>query len=423
MMQRSLRTALRPLPSLCASLTKPSMAVTARLFSTSPSRRKFCSWPSLEAIAHHHTADVKAIFTETASPELNAVLKKIQEKIVLPAYLPEEQRELVFDPNKRQYLQQNPVVIELDGLEHKFSTINRFSEVPNSKKILAEALNLMKTNNDWENLGTLLAGYHKANVKTKPRQISKIIRLSAADGGAHHVIEAVKQATKTGLFLNRKEYVVGLLSSINLKIANHKGSIKEAVQAANWNELVFELIQRPEHMNENDLPADRAHFSVLARGQLLYSKASAAKAKQLAGEPFDAELEAVKENVEILSTLLERLDTTNIAAIPEIRMLSPRKDSSSTEETPELCLSQSSFIEMLCQVAKGIELANELVGDAAKSLLPIAEGLKGEVSGSVQSQKRYNDGWAAYYEKIMGEKPNWPQHVNFVPGAEKASES
>ena len=162
---------------------------------------------------------VRAVFSETENDELRNVLKMIQEKIILPAYLPEKQRRIVFDPKKRSYLEQNPIIIEVDGLEHKFSSIDRFKDVENSKKALSRALEHMHTPEDWTNLGPLLAGYRRAGIRLKAKHLGKIVRVAGTRGQIFAVIECAKQSDKTGFTLKNPEVVARVFAFINDKIS------------------------------------------------------------------------------------------------------------------------------------------------------------------------------------------------------------
>ena len=311
----------------------------------------------------------------------------------------------------RSHLQQNPVVIELDGLEHKFSTIDRFKDVPNSKKILNEALNLMKTKEEWANLATLLAGYHKAAVKLQRFHYARVIRMAGTRGSPFTIIECAKQAQKTGLTLKEKEYVVQLLVCINAKITDStpEQKQKEAAQALKWTELVVDLLQQPEHTVEGVKPADRLHFSPFVRGLLLFAEASAAQAEQLAGKPIEAEVESLTENVELLTSLWTRHDVNDLSKVQDVMDLNPLSQQSRSK-IYDAALSGSSYVQVLAQNIKGLALARELVGDAAQGLKPVEEAIQKHLTDFVLAghKYRYGKGWPEVYEQVMGEKPDWP---------------
>ncbi|RTE78127.1 hypothetical protein BHE90_007417 [Fusarium euwallaceae] len=382
MVKRSLASVARPL----ANLRVPT--VSARQFSSSP--------------AH----GLSAIFAKTENTQLNEALGTIQEKIILPAYLPRKQRELVFNPKMRSFIQQNPVVIELDGLEHKFTTIDRFTEIPNSKKALGEVLGLMETREDWDNIGTLLAGYKKAGIRLQSYHYDKIIRKAGQSKQTYAIIECAKQSGKTGLFLTRKNHLVLLLADINNKITSPSGEANESAQALKWIELVLDLIQRPEHQQKGVKTTDRVHDSPVVRGLLLFAQASSIKAQQAAESSAEVDVQALKDNAEFITTSWTRLGTDDLANSPVLKSLNPRSPHTvSTNHKDHL--SVNVYILTLAQNIKGMELAQEILGDAAKGLTPIRDALEQHLKDFIKADSRYLERWAETYELVTGRKPEW----------------
>ncbi|RSL65629.1 hypothetical protein CEP54_004137 [Fusarium duplospermum] len=382
MVKRSLASVARPL----ANLRTP--AVSARQFSSSP--------------AH----GLSAIFAKTENTQLNEALGTIQEKIILPAYLPRKQRELVFNPKMRSFIQQNPVVIELDGLEHKFTTIDRFTEIPNSKKALGEVLRLMETKEDWDNLGTLLAGYKKAGIRLQGYHYDKIIRKAGQSKQTYAIIECAKQSGKTGLFLTKKNHLVLLLAHINNKITSPSGEANESAQALKWIELVLDLIQRPEHLHKGAKSTDRVHDSPIVRGLLLFAQASSIKAQQAAESSAEVDVQALKDNAEFIASSWTRLGTNDLDNSPVLDSLNPRSPmTKSTDHMDHLAV--NFYILTLAQNIKGMELAQEILGDAAKDLTPIRDALEQHLKDFIKADSRYVEGWAETYELVTGRKPEW----------------
>ncbi|KAJ4198095.1 hypothetical protein NW755_000785 [Fusarium falciforme] len=383
MVKRSLASVARPL----ANLRVP--ALSARQFSSSPSH------------------GLSAIFSKTENTELNEALGTIQEKIILPAYLPRKQRELVFNPKMRSFIQQNPVVIELDGLEHKFTTIDRFTEIPNSKKALSDVLKLMETKEDWDNLGTLLAGYKKAGIRLHNYHYDKIIRKAGQSKQTYAIIECAKQSSKTNLRLTRKNHLVLLLTQINNKITSPSGEANESAQALKWIELVLDLIQRPEHQGQGAKPTDRVHQSPIVQGLVLFARASSIKAQQAAESSSEVDVQALKDNVEFITSSWTRLGIDDLVNSPVLADLNPR--SPLTKENPNTNnhLAVNFYILALAQNIKGMELAQEILGDAAKDLTPIRDALEQHLKNFIKADQRYLESWAETYKLATGREPQW----------------
>lgn len=349
------------------------------------------------------------MFTETENEDLNALFKEIQEKIIFPAHLPVKQRDIVFDAQKRSYLEQNPIVIELDGQEHKFSTINRFTEIPNSKSILDEALKKMHTKEDWDNLGTLLHGYHKAGIKLSHTHVAKIIRMAGQSGQIFSILECAKQVQKTNLALNQKEYVVQVLNFINEKIVSSSWDPKETTQAAKWTKLVWELIQRPGHLDESLSPVSRLHYSAIVQGLKLFTEASAIKAKQAASEDVGADLQELKAAVDQLLTVWGERYTEDLTKDSDLKDLIPALDKTN-KRGHFTSMAPSYFVRAIAQNIKAMEMTQELLGDSAKDLTPIKAALDAFLGDFVKSIDRIHkspDDIPRIYEEITGRKPAW----------------
>lgn len=352
---------------------------------------------------------VRAVFSETDNVELNNVLNTIQEKIILPAHLPEKQRKIVFDPKKRSHLEQNPIIIEVDGLEHKFSSIDRFKGIENSKKALSKALDNMESTEDWINLGTLLAGYKKAGIRLKADHWGKIVRVAGTKGHIYAVIECAKQSDKTGLVLNKPELVVRVLAFVNDKITESSWNAGETKQALVWAQKVLDLLQRPEHALSTQHTRDRLHFSRLVRGMTLFTRASAVKVGQQAEEVAEREMTLLRDEVALLVSLWQDALSKDLNEVAEFANLNPlieRSASHNGNHVPQ-ALSGSAYVQVLSQNIRGIQLAQEILGEEAKELSPVLLSLNTHLEDFAQKSEGRTKGWESEYEKVMGKQPSW----------------
>ncbi|KHN99526.1 uncharacterized protein MAM_02379 [Metarhizium album ARSEF 1941] len=355
---------------------------------------------------------VRAVFSETDNTELNSILNSIQEKIILPAYLPEKQRKLVFDPKKRSQLEQNPIIIEVEGLEHKFSSIDRFKEVENSKKALSRALHKMQSAQDWANLGTLLAGYKKAGIKLKANHWGKVVRVAGRRGHIFAVIECAKQFDKTGLVIRTPETAVRVLAFANDKITESAWDAGETKRALRWVETVLDLLQRPEFRSTRQ----NLHFSRLVRGLAVFSRASAVKV----GQAAERDMALLRDEVALLSALWEGAVDKDLFGVSEFAKLNPlveRRARDDGEKIIPQALNGSAYIQVLTQNIKGIELAQEVLGDDVESLPPILDTLRSHLQDFATKSETRTEAWADEYEKVMGTTPNWPAAAAQAAGA------
>lgn len=349
----------------------------------------------------------RAIFSESDNLDLNKTLGQIQEKIILPAFLPEKQRRLVFDPKMASRLKENPIVIEVEGLEHRFSTIDRTKDIRGSKALLAEALHNMHSKADWQNLEPLLAGMRKAGIKFHLRHWGKIIRLAGQNGQIYTVIECAKQADETGLLLNKLELAVSTLTLINEKIATSGNDAGQAAQALTWAKIVLDLLQRHPHDH------GRLHRTRPVRGLILYTWASAIVAKQQTGEAVDHDLTHLGDDVQFLSALWSGVDLGDIETLDDFKTLDvtvglPGVALKTRKETP-VGLCGSLYVRALAYNIKAMEMVQELLGQRAEALAPVAAGLEKYADRFVRAAQTKRKGWDQEYEKITGRMPSWAE--------------
>ncbi|KJZ74052.1 hypothetical protein HIM_06501 [Hirsutella minnesotensis 3608] len=345
---------------------------------------------------------INAIFHRTENPELNAVLKQIQDEIVFPSFLPPKQKSLVFNPKKRQFLAQNPIVIEVEGVEHKFSPIDRFKDLHNTTKLFNAALRQMQTPDEWDNLPTLLAGYRQAGLKLKPAQWGKIVRSANKTGNIYTAIECAKQADKTGFALKHLEAVVQIFAGVNQKITQSGWDKDETEQARRWVEAVLDMLYRPQHVTSTDRKHKGLQFSPLLRGMILFTRCSVVKVKQEAGEAIDRDLVALQDEVALCITLWKSLPD-DLMQLQELATLKPQR--SASIKRPEQ-LGGLPYVQMLAQIVKGIDMSREIVGEGAQELSRVRDVLGSHLAEFLETGLGKCQAWRDEYERIMSSAPS-----------------
>lgn len=332
------------------------------------------------------------------------ILKEIQESIILPAYLPQKQRRIVFDPAKRTYLEQNPIDIEVEGHEHRFKSIDVTKDVPPARGMLWKALSAMKTREDWANLGTILAGFRKARIALSLDQQAKLMRRATTSGQLGVLIECLKQARETGLYVINKEQLLTLYLAVNRKIHDANGDLAEIRQATRWGEIVLELIQRPENMEKTTAGRDTRsflHFSALARGLLLHARVSLAKARQQAEEPIGGDLVTIKDDLVLLNSLWapHLRDGTPLSDLGEVKELNPSYAPKKPDGL-ERSVNASAYLHNLAWVIRGIKFGEELSSVEAAPLLPLVESLDKHANELILAGGANTGEWSRDYETL-----------------------
>ncbi|RBQ64511.1 hypothetical protein VDGD_03753 [Verticillium dahliae] len=178
--------------------------------------------------ARHDTRYIT--FDPDVSDNLAPILTEIQNKIILPYYLPPHQRERVFNEKHRNSLRMNPVDIEIDGLTHRFSHLP-WKEIPSTRAVFHEALRNMETTHDWSNFVRLLSGLREAKRVINTAMFVKMIRQTGAKGRVFAVIDAARQTKRTGLRFDLPQKVQEVLLFVQLKALDAAWEKKELEQA------------------------------------------------------------------------------------------------------------------------------------------------------------------------------------------------
>ncbi|EOO02265.1 hypothetical protein UCRPA7_2233 [Phaeoacremonium minimum UCRPA7] len=188
-------------------------------------------------------------FSPTSSPELDSVLDTIRHKILLPTYIRPEQRKKIFRPRYAKELKSNPITMEIDGEVIKFYGMDPTKgDIPNTRKILFEAIDKMVTREDWSNLPHLLEGlYYNANRKLLPEDYPKMTRKAGVKGQTYTIIECARQVKKTGFRLDTSEKVQELLSWVQLMAIDAEMDPEVTKKALTWSELVLEMLEDKQH--------------------------------------------------------------------------------------------------------------------------------------------------------------------------------
>ncbi|KAF3064591.1 hypothetical protein GL218_01694 [Daldinia childiae] len=251
------------LSTLCAS-NAAWESTTRRI--TGSTRRTFSSSSQRNAgIAH---------FTQTSSSELDELLSTIRHKIILPAYLPTDQRKKIFSPKYEKKLQSDPIIIEIDGEVLKFRYQNPFKDIPQTRRSVLNAIALFDTPDDFANLRPLVEGVAYAHRHFDQGFYCKLVRVLGAKGRVFEVIELARGVARTGFRLDSSEKVNEVMHFVVMKAVNaSENPVGETAQALRWAEVVLELLQLEAHQPkrlktdpvvEGELPLHRDPMVLLA---------------------------------------------------------------------------------------------------------------------------------------------------------------
>jgi hypothetical protein len=138
--------------------------------------------------------------------------------------------------------------MEIDGEVMKFYHMSFNGDIPNTRKIMYEALDKMETKGDWDNLPHLLEGLHYyANRKLQHYDYPKLTRKAGAKGCIYTIIECARQVRKTGFRLDASEKVNEIMMWVQLKAIDSGWDQRQTEQALRWAEMVLEMLETEDH--------------------------------------------------------------------------------------------------------------------------------------------------------------------------------
>lgn len=229
---------------------------------------------------HRPTATHITHFTPTSSEQLDELLNTIRHKIILPSYLPAQQRKIIYSPKHEKKLQSDPITIEIDGEVLKFRHMNPLKgDIPAARKALIEAVHQFTTPQDFANLKPLLEGMHYTGYRIDPSVHAKVVRVCGTRGRIYQALECARAARTTGLRLDGSEKANEALHFVQLKALDADYDPAETARALRWADRVVDMLADPQHRPsepkdkdnakgqavEGELPLDRDPQVLLAR--------------------------------------------------------------------------------------------------------------------------------------------------------------
>ncbi|KAI0180495.1 hypothetical protein GGR52DRAFT_588082 [Hypoxylon sp. FL1284] len=186
-------------------------------------------------------------FTPTSSPQLDELLSEIRRKIILPSYLPAEQRRRIASPRFEKRLQTDPVIIEVDGEVFRFRYQDPLRTTPVARRVVAAAVARFRTADDFANLRPLLEGMVAARRRLPDALATKILRLAGERGRVLDALECARGVARTGLRLDASEKAAELLHALQMQAAAADFAHEDTARALRRAEMVVDLLQEDGH--------------------------------------------------------------------------------------------------------------------------------------------------------------------------------
>ncbi|KAK3985511.1 hypothetical protein QBC44DRAFT_334919 [Cladorrhinum sp. PSN332] len=181
-------------------------------------------------------------FSGSSSKELQDVLDTLYTRIVLPSYLPIDQQKKIYNNKHKQTLENDPITMEIDGVVHKFRYVDRMT-LPNTQELVRQAIKLIKTGGDFNNVPKVLEGLVHANRDVDPTTFCKLIRKAMLADRLDVIINSVRAVKRTGFKLDRSEIINELLVAIQTRAIRHGFDKKWTEHALKQTQDIISLLE------------------------------------------------------------------------------------------------------------------------------------------------------------------------------------
>lgn len=337
-------------------------------------------------------------FSKTSNAELDGLLHEMQQKIILPSVLPLAQRKKVFRERYKEKLELEPIEIEIDGKRIKFRYLDyRKGEVPTTRKIFFQALDSMKTKEDWQQLPKLLeALQYNARRKFEVSDWPKIVRKAGFSGNLGPIIEAVKRPERTGFKLDMSEKVQEIMTFIVWEAAEAGWSISSLNTALKSAERILEVLAGEGH---------EPHTPDKERAELIKDRFPLRRDPQVLATPlFLTAMLAVRHGKTEHADKMRRYAEVIVGLWPEgkgLLELHPHEAYVDVEGTKYL-MEKNKFVLAASPILKGFDLAMEgLSSDLASQIKLRRDPLAAEVRGALESDDMKKGRGKYLYDKCF----------------------
>lgn len=320
---------------------------------------------------------------------------------------------MVFNKKKQNFIQQNPIVLEIEGMEHRFSHIDLLKGRPNAHRAMFQAVASFRTKEDWANLAPLLAGYKKAGVKVKADEFFYISRKAVAGEGTYAIIECARHAADTGFYLARPSATALLLYLSSAERDPRKASI--------WLDEILDIMARSPHKEK---AAWNIYDSLTLSGLSLSIRLAAVQAQDPAAVS-ERDMNNLRDEASALSALwskqLSREENRDQLDLDEHGLRPFIMTTKATEEmkAERVRLSPFVYLELMTRNIDALEKAPAVVGEPDDVFRDACRLLDDHITATMLERVGANTTdatgslrlprLAAAYQETRGQKPTWAE--------------
>ncbi|KAK4141639.1 uncharacterized protein C8A04DRAFT_38916 [Dichotomopilus funicola] len=337
-------------------------------------------------------------FQESSTPELAELLDKYRQMIILPTYLSPEQRRKIYKPKIRKYLEHDPVLMEIDGVEHKFRYRSQVADLPSTKHTFGQVLHLTETPADFQNIPPLLEGFVRAGRKLDGSYYHRLIRKAAKHGHMQMILDFIQAAKRYGLKLNRSERINEVLVYLQWPAILSGWEVEATEKALRQVKLVINILET-DLAHEPKNPIDEGAYPYFRDPQVLAARLhmEAARAVHLRGGK-DEHGQVAKYAQQLVTLWPEGYGLLD---------LQPLEAYQGKSANMRYLLDRNAFLFYASPVLNGLGLAAQVVDPGlAMQLQNRADKVEGEIRIALADEKRNKEGRGArMYDSIFNPQP------------------
>lgn len=190
-------------------------------------------------------------FPPTSSAELDQALNRFREELFVPFGLNLQQRKLMFRQKYADQLDEEPVTVNIGENDEPFQLRPMDPQSRPTKQEAVDAIALMKTSKDWQNLVPFLTGLRMSHRFLKPDRWEWIIRRANNADALGVVLECAKQSRNTGLRFNNAGVVQRFFFELHRKAQRAEFQDPAITKALGQANQALALMETPEHIEHN----------------------------------------------------------------------------------------------------------------------------------------------------------------------------
>ncbi|KAL2040530.1 hypothetical protein N7G274_006509 [Stereocaulon virgatum] len=212
-------------------------------------RRLYIQKRSLTTTTSRRKHGAVPIFSDTPSPELNALLSTFRTNIFLPSHLIKLQRDLLYKKKNHSLLTaEEPATVRLGNEVHQLLPLNHITDEPATRASIAKVVKLMTETGDWKNLPGFLEGLKTARRVVHGDQFEKMIRRASDCGRIGVVVDCLRRVERTGMGLWDVRVAREVMWGVLGKCVQSEWSEEGVESGRKLAEVVWELCFDPKHV-------------------------------------------------------------------------------------------------------------------------------------------------------------------------------